>query len=73
MAKGRTSRRSKTAASASGSRRNPDDLDLDALCAQAAREMRKNKGRIEAGESFASGRRGGPEGSASENKNRWYG
>lgn len=68
-----TPKRNKPVAKASGAGRRPDDLDLNALYAQAAREMRTNKGRIEAGETYAAGRRSGPEGSASKNRNRWYG
>ncbi len=71
--KRRTPARKTRSASAKGSEGKPEEFDMKTLGREAAEQMRLNKGRIDAGESFASGRRRGPEGSPSANRNRWYG
>lgn len=71
--KRRTPARKTRSASAKGSAGKPEEFDMKTLRREAAVQTTRNKGQIEAGETFASGRRRGPEASPSANRNRWYG
>ncbi|NYI42404.1 hypothetical protein BKA03_002523 [Demequina lutea] len=72
-AKSPTPKRKTPPAGAKKSAGNQEEFDLKAMARQARAQTLQNKARIEAGETFASGRRGGREGSPSANRNRWYG